>query len=82
MQDVKAIEPNRRGMIPSPTEFHLPFDVEVHQLPSGERMVLDTHRLLIPDVPWVQWMKSSEEAMPRVWVVEFGDAAAGAPRSG
>lgn len=36
----------------------LPFDVEVHQLPSGQRMVLDTHRLLIPDVPWMDWMES------------------------
>jgi len=27
----------------------LPFDVEMHILPSGERCVLDTHRLLIPE---------------------------------
>ena len=36
--------------IPAPV---LPFDVEVHQLPSGERMILDTHRLLTPDLNWI-----------------------------
>jgi len=47
----------------------LPFDVEVHQLPSGYQVVLDTHRLLIPDMAWIDWMMSSAEARPWVWAV-------------
>ena len=53
----------------SPPVHPLPFDVEVHQLPSGQRMVLDSHRLLVPDVAWIDWMRESEEARPRVWAV-------------
>ena len=53
--------------------MHLPFDVEVHQLASGQRMVLDTHRLLIPDVVWMDWMMS-DEAKPRVWAVDLTNA--------
>jgi len=49
----------------------LPFDVEVHQLPSGQRMVLDSHRLLIPDVGWIDWMRENDEAKPRVWAVRM-----------
>ncbi len=30
----------------------LPFDVEVHLLPTGERCVADTHRLCIPEAYW------------------------------
>lgn len=33
-------------------------------------MVLDTHRLLIPDVVWMDWIKSVE-AMPRVWAIDM-----------
>jgi len=55
-------------------ESLLPFDVEVHQLSSGQRMVLDTHRLLIPDVSWIDWVESSEEAKPRVWAIVRGHA--------
>lgn len=51
-----------------PSTLHLPFDVEVHQLPNGQRMVLDTLRLLIPDVAWMYWMRS-DEAKPILWCV-------------
>jgi len=59
----KELEENEYPLHP------LPFDVEVHQLPSGQRMVLDSHRLLVPDVAWIDWMRESEEARPRVWAV-------------
>ena len=51
------------------TLLRLPFDVEVHQLTNGSRVVLDTHRLLIPDVVWMEWM-GSDGARPRLWLHE------------
>lgn len=45
----------------------LPFDVNIHQAPNGRRYVLGMHRLLMPDVKWIKWMRS-DEALPRVWV--------------
>jgi len=54
------------GTIPA---HELPFDAEVHQLPSGQRIVLDSHRLLIPDLAWMDWMQDSVDARPRMWVV-------------
>ena len=54
-------------------ESPLPFDVEVHQLESGQRMVLNTHRLLIPDVKWIDWMWTDPAARPRVWAIMPGD---------
>lgn len=57
--------------------MRLSFDVEVHQLASGQRMILDTHRLLIPDVVWMDWMES-DEAKPRVWAVDVSSLASGA----
>jgi len=50
-------------------EHSLPFDVEVHQMPTGHRMVLDTHRLLMPDTSWIRWMRTDPDAAPMVWVV-------------
>lgn len=38
-----------RGQLP------LPFDVEVHGMPSGQLLIVDAHRLAIPEVPVVQW---------------------------
>lgn len=55
-------------------KMRLPFDVEVHQLDGGHRMVLDTHRLLMPDVLWMDWMQS-DEAKPRVWAVDIRSIA-------
>ena len=51
----------------------LPFDVEVHQLMNGKRMVLDTHRLLIPDLVWIRWMRTSAASMPKVWLIRCPD---------
>lgn len=53
----------------SPSVAPLPFDVEVHQLESGQRMVLDTHRLLIPDVSWIKWMTSEDGTAAQAWAV-------------
>lgn len=54
----------------------LPFDVEIHQLADGQRVVLDMHRLLIPDLRWNDWMQQSDEAAPLVQAISFGDQAA------
>lgn len=35
-------------------------------------MVLDTHRMLLPDIPWINWIES-DEAAPRVWAVSGGE---------
>lgn len=36
-------------------QLPLPFDVEVHGLPSGQLLLVDAHRLAIPEVPVVHW---------------------------
>lgn len=75
--DYRKPKPDMKHVVASgpgdvPVLMRLPFDVEVHQLDSGQRVVLDTHRLLIPDVAWMDWMES-DEAKPRVWgVVQAG----------
>jgi len=58
-------------------EHPLPFDVEVHQLPSGQRIVLDSHRLLIPDIAWIDWMREDVDAMPRVWATRVTQESGG-----
>lgn len=60
------------------TRCLLPFDVEVHQLDDGRRIVLDTHRLLIPDVPWIDWMRTHGDSAPHIWLVlQSGQVAQG-----
>lgn len=59
----------------------LPFDVEVHQLGTGERVVLDTHRLLIPDMAWIQATKKDPGTSPVVFGEEVQEEnASRAPR--
>jgi len=65
----KELEENEYPLHP------LPFDVEVHQLPSGQRMVLDSHRLLIPDVAWIDWMGSHGDARPHIWAISLAQRA-------
>lgn len=59
--------------MPTPS---LPFDVEVHQLPSGERVVVDTHRLLLPDLSWIHSMNDDHLMVPRIFAVVKDEAAA------
>jgi len=40
-------------------------------MPSGQRVVLDSHRLLLPDLAWIRWMHVCDEARPRVWAVSI-----------
>lgn len=37
-------------------QWPLPFDVEAHVLPSGLRVVVDSHRLLIPEMSTPRWL--------------------------
>jgi len=45
-------------------------------MPSGQRMVLDSHRLLIPDGSWIRWMREHADACPRVWALQVGEGGA------
>lgn len=59
----------RRHPSRGPVMHPLPFDVEIHQLPSGERIVVDTHRLLMPDLHWLETFcgGTGDFGSPRVW---------------
>lgn len=57
---------------PHAMSLPLPFDVEVHQLDDGRRLVLDTHRLLLPDILWMDWASTHIDAKPRVWILMPG----------
>jgi len=38
-------------------------------------MVLDSHRLLIPDMAWIDWMRCSAESVPRVWAIHVSNSS-------
>lgn len=69
-------------------KYLLPFDVELHTLKEGYRIITDPHRLLIPDQSWIEGMNSSQLFQPRVWALvgatghEAGATGAGPSEKG